>query len=134
RSAATRALHVGIVKFEAGCLQSLHIIDDASLEVHQRGGINEHLKLMETKNLIHDAGGIFEVHGIAETRAASTHNSDPQTGSHRVLLRHDLFHLSHGRRCKTHWKTGRSLNIGLYGSCHSLLLDETSVYQPLSSD
>src|SRR5215813_11618763 len=95
RPASARALHVRIVKLETGGFEGFDIIYNAALKVHKRRRVNEHLEFIKIEDFVHHSGSVFEVHRIAESRAASTDYSDAETCRHRILLRHDFLHLSH---------------------------------------
>src|ERR1700751_4780590 len=64
RSASAGALHVWILKLEARAFQRLHVVDHATVQVHDRGCIHEHFESVEVENLVHHAGAVLELHGV----------------------------------------------------------------------
>src|ERR1700739_1284705 len=93
RAAAAGAFHVRILELEARAFESLHIIDDAAIQIHDGSGIDEALESIIFKRLFHHSGAILKLHRIGETGASATHHSDAQARGNGVLLAHNLFHL-----------------------------------------
>jgi type II secretory pathway pseudopilin PulG len=47
RTAAAGRLHLGVLELEAGGFQRLHVVHDAAVQIHQRGGIHKDLQVVE---------------------------------------------------------------------------------------
>src|SRR6202140_2573513 len=93
RAAAAGAFHVRIFKLEARAFESLDIIDDAAIQIHDRSGIDEALESIHFEGLVHHSGAVLKLHRIGETGASATYHSDAQAGGNGGLLAHNLFHL-----------------------------------------
>src|SRR4029077_13933806 len=94
RAAATAgALHVRVFELEACAFEGLNVIDDATVQIHDRGRVDEHLQAVHFESLIHHSSAVFELHGIGEAGASAPYDSNAQAGGNGVLLAHDLFHL-----------------------------------------
>src|SRR3954451_18960187 len=91
-SAPAGALDVGIFEFESRTLERFNIVDHAAVEVHHGRGVNVNLQTVHIEGLVHHSGAVLELHGIRESGAPATHNTDAQAGWNGVLLSHDLFH------------------------------------------
>jgi len=99
RGAATAsALHIRVLKFEARALDRLHVVDDATVQVHDGSRIDVDLEAVEVKHLVHHAGAVFKLHGVGEARAAAADHAHTQASRNRILLRHDFLHLRGGVR------------------------------------
>src|SRR5882757_221245 len=76
RAAAAGALHARIVELEASCFQGLYVIHHAAVQVHQGGGVDEHLQIVEFEDFIHHAGLVFEGHRVLKTGAPPAYHAD----------------------------------------------------------
>src|SRR4029079_3951578 len=62
RSAAAGALHLGILKLEPRRLKSLDVVDNAPIQVHERGPIEKHRQVVTPEDLVHHAGLVLKRH------------------------------------------------------------------------
>src|SRR5712691_1002346 len=91
RSAAASTLHVWIFKFEAGPFERLDVIHDAAVEIHDGGGIHEHLESVHLESFVHHSSDVFKLHGIGKAGAPASDDANAQACRHGRLLAHDLF-------------------------------------------
>src|SRR5580698_3436174 len=111
RSAAAGALHVRIFELEARAFEGLDVVDDAAVEIHDRGRVDINFQAVHVEGLVHHSGAIFKLHGIGEAGASAAHHTDAQTGGNGTLLAHDFLHLGDGAAGEAH---GRFLHFGIY--------------------
>src|SRR4029077_16070794 len=82
RSAPASALHIWVFKLKACGFQCLDVVHDAAVQVHERGSVNEDLKLVESEYFVHHARRILEIHRVAEAGASAADHADTQPGGH----------------------------------------------------
>src|ERR1700735_1501038 len=98
-AAATSALHVRVVKFEARAFDGLDVVDLNAFEVHFAHLIDENFqafKFIDVVAVLVDL--ILESHVVTEARAASANHGYAQASRCRSLLLKNLFNL-----CNRHW-------------------------------
>src|SRR5258708_19083818 len=105
-STATGALYVRVVEFETRALESLHVVDRDSFEVHFAHLVHKNLQAVELIDIVRGIFLVLESHVIAEARAASAHNGHSQGHGCRILLAHNF--LNFGRR---YWGNSNHLSI-----------------------
>src|ERR1700722_19065845 len=115
RTAPAGALDRRVVELEPGRLQGLNVIDHAAIEVHQRGGIDKDLQIVELEDLVHHARLVLKRHRILEPGATATHHANAQTGWQWILGRHDFMDLSHRLRRKRQGH-GYGIKVGYWFS------------------
>src|SRR5271168_109811 len=126
-SAAASALYVGVLELETGAFQGFDVVDDAAVQIHHRGGIDEDLQSIHVEGLVHHSGSVFKLHGIGEAGAAATDHANAQASGHGTLLSHNFLHFGNrvwrkrNRRSFLHF---RHVSIYFGDGCrgHSYLL------------
>src|SRR5258708_26555573 len=92
-AAPAGALDCRVVELEPSRLQGLNVIDHAAIEVHQRGGIDKDLQIVELEDLVHHARLVLKRHGILESGAATADHANAQACRQRILGSHDFVYL-----------------------------------------
>src|ERR1700722_431030 len=72
-AAPAGALDRWVIELEPGRFQGLDVIDDAAVEVHQRGGVDKDLQIVELEDLVHRARLVLKRHRILETGTTAAH-------------------------------------------------------------
>jgi hypothetical protein len=106
-AATARALHVGIIEFEAGTFHGFDIVDFNAFQIHGTHLVDGNFQTVKLKDLVGIVGLIFKRHVILETRAATAYDGNTQGYRRRVLHSHDFFDFGAGN--------GRQINHNSFG-------------------
>src|SRR5580700_10807368 len=93
RAAPAGALDCRVVELEPSRLQGFNVIDHAAIEVHQRGGIDKDLQIIELEDLVHHACLVLKGHGILKSGATTADHANAQACRQRILGSHDFVYL-----------------------------------------